>query len=151
MSRQAHVGPSAYRLSGMAQVGGTIDAERVGESLKAIRESFEALRNGDKFNEDFVRARRTLISRLLGQSTVTYELADRLGILAEFGLEPNHYDKLLAEIGSVPPALVKALLKTELDPKNEIIVILGDRPHLEKAFSEAGITDVKFVEPEYRK
>ncbi len=151
MSRQAHVGPSGYRLSGMAQVGGTIDAERVGESIKAIRDSFEALRNGDKFNEDFVRARRKLISDLLGQSTVTRELAGRLGILAEFGLDPNHYDKLLAEIGTVPPALVKALVKTELDPKNEIIVILGDKPHVEKAFADAGITDVKFVEPEYRK
>ncbi|HEY1550085.1 MAG TPA: hypothetical protein VGG28_19795, partial [Kofleriaceae bacterium] len=151
MSRQAHVGPSAYRLSGMARVGGTIDAERAGESIKAIRASFDALRNGEDFNKDFVRARRKLISDMLGQSTVTYELADRLARVAEFGLGPDFYDKLLSQLGSVPPALVKALLKTELDPKNEIIVILGDKPHVEKAFSDAGITDVKFVEPEYRK
>jgi len=151
MARVPHVGPSAYRLFGMARVGGTIDAERAGESLKAIRDSFDALRNGDNFNEDFVRARRKLISDLLGQSTVTGELAGRLAQIAEFGLGADYYDKLLAQIGSVPPALVKALLKTELDPKNEIIVILGDRAHLEKTFSAAGITDVKYIEPEYRK
>ncbi|HEY1813824.1 MAG TPA: pitrilysin family protein [Kofleriaceae bacterium] len=151
MSRQSHVGPTAYRLSGMAEVGGTIDAERAGESIKAIRDGFAALRNGDDFNADFVRARRKLIDNLLGQSTVTYEVAERLAGIAKFGLEPNHYDKLLDEIGSVPPALVKALMKTELDPNNEIIVMLGDRAHLEKAFADAGITDVKFVEPEYRK
>jgi zinc protease len=151
MSRQPHVGPTAYRLSGMARVGGTIDAERAGESLKAIRESFDALRNGDRFNEDFVRARRKLISDMLGQSTVTYEIAARLARIAEFGLGADYYDKLLAQVGSVPPALVKALIKTELDPKNEIIVIEGDRAHVEKAFTTAGITDVKFVEPEYRK
>jgi zinc protease len=151
MSRQAHVGPSSYRLSGMARVGGTIDAERAGVSIKAIRDSFDAMRNGEGFNEDFVRVRRKLISDLLGQSTVTYELADRLARVAEFGLGPDYYDKLLAQISSVPPALVKALVKTELDPKNEVIVILGDKPHVEKAFADAGITDVKFVEPEYRK
>jgi predicted Zn-dependent peptidase len=151
MSRQAHIGPSAYRLSGMARVGGTIDAERAGESLKAIRASFDALRNGENFNEDFVRARRKLIADLLGESTVTGELAGELAQMAEFGLGPDYHDKLLAEIGSVPPALVKALIKTELDPNNEIIVMLGDRAHLEKAFADAGITDVKFVEPEYRK
>jgi zinc protease len=151
MRRASHVGPSAYIMVGNAEVGGTIDAERIGESLKAIRDSFDALRNGDHFNEDFVRARRSLISGILGESTVTRQLAGRLGNIAQFGLGADYYDKLLAQIGSVPPALVKALIKTELDPKNEIIVILGDRPHLEKAFSEAGITDVKFVEPEYRK
>ena len=151
MGHAAHVGPSAYMMFGGAAVGGTIDAERAGESLKAIRDSFDALRAGDHFNEDFVRARRTLVSGILGGSTVTRELAARLAHIAQFSLGADSYDKLLAQIGSVPPALVKALLKTELDPKNEIIVILGDRPHLEKAFSEAGITDVKYVEPTYRK
>src|SRR6185503_6244409 len=94
MARVPHVGPSAYRLFGMARVGGTIDAERAGESLKAIRDSFDALRNGDNFNEDFVRARRKLISDLLGQSTVTGELAGRLAQIAEFGLGADYYDKL---------------------------------------------------------
>jgi hypothetical protein len=42
------------------------------------------------------------------------------------------------------------LIKTELDPKNEIIVIRGSRPQLEKTFADAGITDVKIVEPEYK-
>jgi zinc protease len=151
MGRPTHLGPTGYMMFGMAEVGGTIDAERAGESIKAIRDSFDELRNGADFNRDFVRARRTLISGILGESTVTRALAGRLAMIAKFGLNADYYDKLLAQIGATPPALVKAMLKNELDPKNEIIVMLGDRPHLEKAFADAGITDVKFVEPEYRK
>ena len=151
MGRRAAIGPSAYRLGGGAEVGGTIDAERAGESLKAIRDGIDALRRGEHFNEDFVRARRTLISGLLGESTVTTEIAGRLARIAQFGLSLDYYDKLLAQIGTVPPALVKAVMQGELDPNNEIVVLLGDRAHLEKTFADAGIKDVKFVEPDYRK
>ncbi len=29
-------------------------------------------------------------------------------------------------------------------------MILGDKPHLDKAFADAGIKDVKIVEPDYK-
>ena len=45
---------------------------------------------------------------------------------------------------------MKALVKSELDPKNEIIVLKGSRPQLEKAFADAGITDVKIVDHDYK-
>lgn len=150
ITRSAHRGPSAYMMRGSAQLGGTIDAERVGESIKALRESFNALRAGDHFDEDFVRARRKILGKLLGESTVTAELAQRLGFIAQFGLDTNYYNTLLQQVAAASPAQIKALLKTELDPNNEVVVILGDKPHLDKAFKDAGITDVKIVEPEYK-
>jgi zinc protease len=150
-ARQAHVGPSAYMLRGGAAVGGTMDAERAGESLKAIRDSLDDLRKGDAaFDEDFVRARRKLISGLLGESTVTGELAMRLAAIAQFGLDPNYYNSLLQQIAAVSPAQIRALIATELDPRNEVVVALGDKAHLDRMFAEAGITDVKIVEPEYK-
>ena len=48
------------------------------------------------------------------------------------------------------PAQVRALIKHELDPNNEVIVALGDKAHLDKTFADAGIKDVKIVEPEYK-
>jgi zinc protease len=149
--RQPHKGPSAYMLRGGAAVGGTIDAERAGESIKALRENLDALRAGDHFDEDFVRARRRILSSLLGTSTVTHELAFRLGLISIFGLNPNHYNTLIQQIAAASPAQVKALIKSELDPNNEVVVVLGDKAHLDKTFADAGLKDVKIVEPEYTK
>lgn len=150
IARNPQKGPSAYILRGGAAVGGTIDAERAGESIKALRESIDALRKGDHFDEDFVRARRKLLSGLLTESTVTGELAARLTQVALYNLDPNYYNTLLQQVAAVSPAQVKALLAHEIDPSNEVIVALGDKAHLEKAFADAGITDVKIVEPEYK-
>jgi zinc protease len=147
-SRRSSVGPSAYLLRGGAVVGGTIDAERAGESIKALRDSIEELRKGDRFDEDFARARRKLVSSMLSESTVTQELAQRLSFISLYGLDINYYNGLLQQIAAVSPAQVKALLAHEIDPANEVIVILGDRAHIDKTFKDAGINDVKIVDPE---
>jgi len=143
--RMINRGPSAY------QMGGTVDAERAGEALKAMRDGIQMLRDGgDQWDIDFVRARRALIQNLLGESTVSSELAGRLAKISEFGLDPDFYNKLLQTIAAVSPAQIKALIKRELDPAREIVVTQADRPTLEKAFQEAGLSDVRIVEPDYK-
>ncbi len=142
--RAAQVGPSAY------QMGGDLDAPRAGESLKAMRAGIEALRQGTNFDVDFVRARRTLIEDLLGQSTVSSELVARLGTMAMYDLAPDYYEQLIKQIAAVSPAQVKALIVSELDARNEIVVCLADRSTLERAFQEAGLEQIKIVEPDYR-
>ncbi len=143
-NRSPRRGPTSY------QVGGTVDSERGGESLKAMRDYIDSLRRGERFDEEFVRARRKIISGLFGESTVTSELAGRLAFIAMYGLDVKYYNSLLQQVAATPPALVKAVLGNELNPQNEVIVVLGSKAHLEKAFKEAGIKDVKFVEPDYR-
>ena len=151
-TRQQHVGPSAYVLVGGARVGGTMDAERAGESIKAIRDGLDDLRKGDAdWDQDFVRARRTLISKMLGESTVTQELAGKLGYIAQYNLDGNYYNTLLQQIAAVSPAQIRALIKSELDPNNEVVVVLGDKAHVEKTFADAGIKDVKIIDPDYKK
>ena len=149
--RQPKIGPTSYLLRGGAVIGGTIDAERAGESLKALRASLDGLRQNDKdFDEHFVRARRALISRLMGESTVTSEIAQRLGFIAMYNLKGDYYNTLLQQIAAVSPAQIRALIKSELNPANEIVVALGDKAHLDKTFADAGIKDVKIVEPDYK-
>lgn len=142
--RQPRVGPTAY------QIGGDVDAPRAGESLKAMRDGVESLRQGVNFDVDFVRARRALIENLLGVSTVSSEMVARLGTIEMFGLPVNYYDQLVKQIGAVSPAQVKMLIAKELDPRNEIVVCLADRATLVRAFEEAGLDQVKIVEPDYR-
>jgi zinc protease len=150
IGRESHRGPGAYVLRGGAIIGGTIDAERAGESVKALRDSFDALRKGEQFDEHFVRARRKILSQLTAESTVTTELAMRLGQIELYGLQPGFYNTMLQQVAAVSPAQVRALLARELDPANEVVVMLGDAAHLDKTFAGAGIKDVKLVEPEYK-
>jgi len=150
-ARSPKVGPTAYIMRGGAVIGGTMDAERAGETIKALRDSLDALRAGDKdFDEHFVRARRKLVTTLMAESTITYELAQKLGFIAMHNLQPNFYNTLLQQIAAVSPAQIRALIKSEINPNNEVLVALGDRAHLQKAFAEAGITDVKIIEPDYK-
>lgn len=150
IARQAKKGPTAYALRGGAEIGGTIDAERAGETLKALRETLDDLRKGNHFDEDFVRARRQIISRLLNESTVTSDLAFSLARNALYGLDASFSNTMLQQVAAVSPAQIKALLAHELDPSNEVLVVLGDKAHLEKTFADAGLKDVKIVEPEYK-
>lgn len=142
--RGPRVGPTAYSM------GGTVDASRAGEAMAAMRAGVEELRQGVDFDVEFVRGRRKLVQDLLGESTVSYEVAGRLGFIAAFGLDTNFYNTLLQQIAAVSPAQVKALLASELPPANEVIVTMADRATLTKAFADAGLTDVKIVEPEYK-
>ena len=67
-----------------------------------------------------------------------------------FDLDPDFYNKLLHTIAAVSPAQIKSLIQRELDPAKEVVVCLADKATLEKAFADAGITDVKIVEPTYK-
>jgi zinc protease len=137
----ARKGPTSYEL------GGDVDSERGGESIKAMRDGIAMLRRGDHFDEDFVRARRKVVSALLGESTVTAELASRLGFIAIHGLGPDHYRTLLQQVASVSPAQIHALIQNELDPSREAVIVLGDRDHLGRAFASAGLTGARIIEP----
>ncbi len=148
------VGPTAYGM------GGDVDTARTGESLKAMRAGIAVLQHVaagtatddelQMFAIDFVRARRKLVQVLLGESTVSQELARRLGFVATYNLPPDFYNQLLQRTAAVSLAQLKMLIQTELAPENEIIVTKGSRETIEKTFSEAGLTSVKIVEPEYK-
>ena len=138
------LGPGAYRM------GGAVDAPRTGEAIKMMRDSVDGLRQGKDFDITFVRARRKILQDLLGESTMTVELADRLGDIARFGLDANYYNTLLQQVAAVSPAQIRALLAHELQPTNEVVVLMGDRKSVTKAFTDAGIKDVKLLEPDYK-
>jgi predicted Zn-dependent peptidase len=142
--RDARLGGSAYVL------GGAVDSPRAGEAIRAMRDGIDALRSGTDFDVAFVRARRKVAQELLGESTQSTELAARLGQIARFGLEPSYHSTLLRQAAVLSTAQVKALIARELDPRSEVLVTLGDRAAVTRAFAEAGIEGVKLVEPAYR-
>jgi predicted Zn-dependent peptidase len=142
--RDARLAASAYDL------GGAIDAPRAGEAIRAMREGIDALRRGTEFDVAFVRARRRVVQRLLGESTQSAVLASRLGQIARFGLDPSYDATLLQHTAALSPAQVKDLLARELDPAREIVVARGDRAAVTRAFGDAGIAGARLVEPQDR-
>ena len=139
------LGPTAYIM------GGDVDTARTGESLKAMRDGVAILQHvgagnatQDEMNQflvDFVRARRKLIQVLLGQSTVSSELARRLGFIAVYAQPADFYNQLLQRTAAVSPAQVKGLIASELGRRSEIIVTKGRARAIEKMFTDAGIDE----------
>jgi zinc protease len=135
------VGPSAYRM------GGNIDAERAGESLKAMRDEIERLRKGDGFDVDFATARRIVVRQLLDEATDSMSLATRLAELARHHIPPAMHNQLLAGIARLTPAQVKALVERELAPDREVVACKGDRAVLSRAFQAAEIGPARLIDP----
>ncbi|MDQ3337705.1 MAG: hypothetical protein M4D80_21295 [Myxococcota bacterium] len=133
-------GPSYY------EIAGTVDAPRAGEALEALRTSIDSLRAGTDFDVDFVRARRKIVRDLLGEANTSAVLAQRLARIGAFELPPNYYSTLLDQVAAVSPTQVKAVIANELDPKLEVVITLGERATIDKAFADAGINDVTIVD-----
>ena len=127
-----------------------MDAPRAGEALRAMRTGIDALRSGTDFDAMSVRARRKVVQELLAGSTVSTEGASRLGQIARFGLDPGYDHDLLRQAAALSPTQVNALIARELDPWTEVIVLLGDRLAVTRAFADAGITGAKLVVPDAR-
>jgi hypothetical protein len=111
-----------------------------------MRNAVDSLRQGQDFDLDFVRARRVVLRQLLAESTETLALASRLASIAAYDLADDHHDKLVQYVAAVSAAQVKALLAAELDPRFEIIGAMADKATLTRAFEEAGIASVRYVE-----
>lgn len=141
-SRTDNVGPNSYRM------GGRVDSARAGESLSVMRAQVEALRRGEEFDRRMALARRDVLRLLVAESTDTRAMVERLARIAAFGLGPDAYDSLIRHVAAVSPAQVKALIAEELAPEREVVVGMADRPTLEKAFRAAGLSSVRYIEPE---
>jgi predicted Zn-dependent peptidase len=87
------------------------------------------------------------VQRLLGESTQSAVLASRLGQIARFGLDPGYEATLLRHAAALAPAQVQDLLARELAPAGEVVVALGARAAVTRAFADAGIAGARLVEP----
>ena len=85
-------------------------------------------------------------SRVRGQAVRRRERAEDI----RARLEPSYDDTLLPQGAALSTAQVRALLARELEPRNEVVVMVGDRASVTKAFADAGIDGVKLVEPDYK-
>lgn len=133
---------------GMLVVSSAVDAERAGEALATLRAAVASLRqtDGAGFAEDFVLARRAVVEELVANFNESSTLAMQLGFLAKYDLPAAYYDELLAAVASMTPTDLTPLIASELAPEQEVVVLLGGRKPLERAFAGADLTGVRWVE-----
>ena len=88
------------------------------------------------------------VGRLLG--ALDRKVADPRWVAGPLHVDSECRAKLEAAlVAAASPALVKAMILNEFRPETEAVVLLSDRETMQKAFDENGITEVKYVEPEY--
>jgi zinc protease len=127
-------------------IGGQIDMDRLGVSLRAIQDGIESLRKGEDFDAEFARARRVVLKQQLTSSSTVSEILGDLLTIVTFGLSDSYYDKLAQMIGATSPEQVKSLIEVELAPAHEVLGVMGERAKVDKAFAEAGLGGAKWVD-----
>jgi predicted Zn-dependent peptidase len=75
-------------------------------------------------------------------------MADQLSQIARYDLQPDFYDKLVKQVAALSPAQVHAIIETELRPELEVVVLLGTKEKVQRAFDGAGMKGVNFVKSE---
>ena len=134
-ARQPKVGPTAYMLRGGAVVGGTIDAERAGESIKALRDEPRRAPQGRALRRGLrARAPQASSSDLLSESTVTASSlrgsADRDLTVSTPTTTTRCSSRCRRVAGAGPRLIARA------NPANEVMVMLGDKDHINKTFAK---------------
>lgn len=140
-----HASLLAYDGAGAYVVRGSVDPERAGEALKVLREAVASLRRGDGFVEDFVRARRRVIEQRIAGTASSLELVVRVAWLDRHGEPLEFDDDVVRAVAALTPAHALRLAAAELPADHEVVVTLGKRHVLDKAFAEAGLAGAAII------
>jgi zinc protease len=89
--------------------------------------------------EDFVRARRRALARVLADSAGVSDLADELEVLAERDLPLSYFDELVTKVGAATLDEIAGLVAEDLDETRMVVVVSGPEPDVVAAFEAAGI------------
>jgi zinc protease len=132
-------GPGAYRVEGRVALA------RAGESLALLRAGIDALRRGDGFDAEFVRARRLVLAELMASASSSWAIADEWAFQARFGLPDDFDEQLTQAVAHLTPAQVRAVVDAELVPEHEVVVVTGPRAAVEQAYAGAGLPPPRFM------
>jgi zinc protease len=141
-----HADLEVHAQGGAYVIEGRVDAGRAGEALAAMREGLESLRRGDDFDRGFALARRVVLAQLEAAPTTAEGLARLWADAVVHGLGADFHAKLVHAVATAQPAQVKALVASDLDLSREVIVILGAKDVVAKAYADAKLEMTRWIE-----
>jgi zinc protease len=130
----AKKGPGYYSVSG------SVDADRAGEALVAIRKGVQSLREGKDLAAEFAVARKRVVQRLLARLTNRDTMASQLAFLARHRLPRAYMIDLARDVARLTPRDIETLIAAELPPDREVVVCIGDRAKVADAYRSAGLS-----------
>lgn len=130
----------------LLEVGGEVDASRASEVVRQIEADLDGLRTGDAtFAADFVRARRAVLARALGDPVRISIAADRLEAVVADHLPIDAVETLPAEIASTTVDAVRAVIAQDLQTARMVLMLSGRQEDVAAAFAAAGVTRFETV------
>ncbi|MCG8419552.1 MAG: insulinase family protein [Proteobacteria bacterium] len=133
------------RSTGILAIEVAVDRERAGEAFVAMRKALDQIRAGE-FTDEFVRARRLVMQRLLAATVNSRTVADQLTHRAMRGLGDSHYDQLVQTVAELQPRDVRALSDRELAARREVVVAQGRKESVDALYRAAHIAQYRVVE-----
>jgi zinc protease len=138
-SYSVSVGYASGLGGGVLSVDGEVEPDRAGRALSALAAELVSVHdNADKMAEDFVRARRRALARVLADSSGASDLGDELAFIAERGLPLSFFSDLARDVGAVTLADVVALAAKDLRDQRKVVALSGPKKAVEAAFQAVG-------------
>jgi len=112
-------------------------ADALGELISELERAQDAKRGAPINEREAGRARTDLMHSLGARLEHTSSLADSMGTLFAQQLPDDYYTKYPALVSSIPTSEV-AVQAARLTPQRMLVVIVGDRAHVESGLNQRG-------------
>ena len=118
----------------------SVDGEATGDCVREILAIFEQVRETDPPDAGEVeRAIMGLEGRLLRSFMTSWDAAEQLLELMEWGQDPTDPAAWIEQLRAVDPEAIAALAGRVLDPRNLVFVVLGDAAFIEPEVADLGL------------
>lgn len=126
---------------GMLTISADVDSQRASESFQAMQAVLARVRSGsDAVKATFVRARRSVLQRLLANSVSSSSIADEQQFLVTYGLDAQYHSQLVKRVASMARGHVLAVIERDLDVDGSVVMLSGQRAVVQKVYRDLGIT-----------
>ena len=116
------------------------------KAVVELTRELDALRADSDIREDFVRARRRVLERLLITSADSESIADELELAVRFDLGWDYSNELLRSVAGVTHPQVRTALANALRPERATRLLVGPRQNIEATLEAVGASEVRWIE-----
>jgi zinc protease len=125
-------GPAPFAMSA------TVEARHTGDSVKQILAEFNRWRDTEVTAEELERGRQSLVAGIPALFSTTDEAARLATRMFLFGLSPDHYQQLPAQLAAVTAVSLRTVIDRALVPGRLQIIAVGDRTTIRKQLRAYG-------------
>lgn len=133
------------RGPGMFKISASVDRERASDGFAALRRALVRLRSGAA-RDNFVRARRKVLRKVLADSLTSESVADELELMVTYDLPRGYYGDLARRIAELRVGDIQTVLAGELAERHQVIMLRGKQSVVEATYQSAGVTEYRVVE-----